>query len=962
MKNFYIEFSYPWLLLLLIPAIALTLLPYFRLSKRYRKTRNRITSIVLHLIVMVLAISALSGMKFHYQIPNEENEIILLVDVSDTEEQAKEKRDQFVRDVLNYGSFDGYKMGVVTFGFDQEYAVPLTTEVGGIYKRYINATLPDTSATNIAAALTYTKNLFNNPETSKIVLITDGKETDETASTVISAVSAQGTKVDVAYIDSAYAGYDVQLMGVTLPDSHINVGVEYTIGLTVQSNYPVEATIEMSDNGVVNAETGVKETNLIKGIQTVNFKHTFTAQDAAALKNKGELHELAFRVKLSEDLLGENNEYVSYVYIKVFNNILIIQHADGESDGIKEMLGEDTYNFTVATVGAEGLPASVEDLRNYDQVILNNISNKELKSIPTNNSQQTFDMVLESYVSELGGGLFTVGGNDSKGVANAYNRKDMYGSLYQQMLPVQAIEYTPPVGVVVIIDRSGSMGTADEFGDSNLTWARRGATACLDALTERDYIGIMTLDSSHDWILPLTPRTQDAMIREAINKVEDVDGGTVFTDAIDRAGIALRNLTSVDKRHIIIISDCQVGTEEQNNFMPLIDEFYRKDGTTCSIIGVGLAKSDPQYSVMKEAAETLGHGRLITTNNPQELVTIMREELNEPVMEEVNYTTFNPIIYDSFSPLVQNLERAKDEEGNDVAHKLSVTLDGFYGVKVKNPDYLVLTGDYQVPLYAQWKYGNGMVGSFMCDLNGTWSADFLVDDNAQRLMRNIVDNLMPTEDIAPSEITITLNEDNYTNQLGVFTTLQSGEYVKGEIVNTTNKKATAISLNAVTSGSREEKRASDCYVTLPLSAANHYSRCDFVVKGSGVYKITLIKCAADGTEIARLETFKTFSYSEEYDTNVEATDISEADKMALLATAGKGKMVEDAIGIFDDFVTGLDRTFDPRFLFMILALVLFLTDIAVRKFKFKWPHEIVRDWKEKKAQKEQKEQEQKNQK
>ena len=959
MKNFHIQFSYPWLLLLLIPAIVLTLLPYFRLSKRYRKTRNRITSIVLHLIIMVLAIGALSGMKFHYQIPNEENEIILLVDVSDTEEQSQKKRDQFVKDVLNYGSFDGYKMGVVTFGFDQEYAVPLTTSVDGIYDKYIKATLPDTSATNIAAALTYTKNLFNNPETSKIVLITDGKETDETAAAVISSVSAQGTKVDVAHIDSMYAGDDVQLVGVTLPDSHINVGVEYTIGLAVQSNYAAEATIVLSDNGVVDTETGQQDVNLVAGTQTINFKHTFAVENAETLKKKGELHELGFKIKINGDLLGENNEYVSYVYIEVFNNILIIQHADGESDGIKKLLGEDTYNFTVSTIGAEGLPASVDDLRKYDQVILNNISNKELKSIPTNDPDKTFDMVLESYVSELGGGLFTVGGNDSKGAANAYNRKDMYGSLYQQMLPVQAIEYTPPVGVVVIIDRSGSMGTADEFGDSNLTWARRGATACLDALTERDYIGIMTLDSSHDWILPLTPRTQDAMIREAINKVEDVDGGTVFTDAIDRAGKALHNLTAVDKRHIIIVSDCQVGEEEVENFKPLIKEYYDKDGTTLSIIGVGLSKSDPQYSVMKEAAETLGHGRLIITNNPQQLVTIMMEELNEPVMEEVNYTTFNPIIYDSFSQLVQNLKRALDEEGNVVEHKLSMTLDGFYGVKVKNPDYLVLTGEYQVPLYAQWKYGNGMVGSFMCDLNGTWSADFLVDENAQKLMRNIVDNLMPTEDIAPSEITFTLSEDNYTNKLGVFTTLQEGEYVKGEIVNTANKTVLPLSLNAVTGGSNAEKRTLDCYVTLPLSSANHYSRCDFVVKGNGVYKITLIKCAADGTEIARLETFKSFSYSEEYDTNLETTNIPEGKKLALIAELGKGSMLEDAHKVFEGFETGINRTFDPRFLFMILALVLFLTDIAVRKFKFKWPHELVRAWKEKK---EQKQEEQKNKK
>lgn len=33
MSNFRIHFAYPWLLLLLIPAIFFALLPYFRLSK-----------------------------------------------------------------------------------------------------------------------------------------------------------------------------------------------------------------------------------------------------------------------------------------------------------------------------------------------------------------------------------------------------------------------------------------------------------------------------------------------------------------------------------------------------------------------------------------------------------------------------------------------------------------------------------------------------------------------------------------------------------------------------------------------------------------------------------------------------------------------------------------------------------------------------------------------------------------
>ena len=29
---------------------------------------------------------------------------------------------------------------------------------------------------------------------------------------------------------------------------------------------------------------------------------------------------------------------------------------------------------------------------------------------------------------------------------------------YQKMLPVQVVDYTPPIALVIIIDRSGSMG------------------------------------------------------------------------------------------------------------------------------------------------------------------------------------------------------------------------------------------------------------------------------------------------------------------------------------------------------------------------------------------------------------------------------------------------------------------------------------------------------------------------
>ena len=140
MLSIHIDFTRSaWWLLLLIPAVILTLIPYFRLSKKYRRTRNRIVSMVLHMTVMVLCVLALAGLQFTYQANNLENEIILLVDVSETSNEKEEQRDEFIQTVLDEGQYDGYKIGIVTFGFTQEYAVPLTYDVESIYDAYLAA-------------------------------------------------------------------------------------------------------------------------------------------------------------------------------------------------------------------------------------------------------------------------------------------------------------------------------------------------------------------------------------------------------------------------------------------------------------------------------------------------------------------------------------------------------------------------------------------------------------------------------------------------------------------------------------------------------------------------------------------------------------------------------------------------------------------------------------------------------
>ena len=101
MTNFNVNFTNAWWLLLLIPAVALTLISYFRLNKRYRCTRNRIVSISLHLVIMLLAIALLAGLSFEYYKPNTETEVILLVDSSFTTEDTESDSDDYIRSIID---------------------------------------------------------------------------------------------------------------------------------------------------------------------------------------------------------------------------------------------------------------------------------------------------------------------------------------------------------------------------------------------------------------------------------------------------------------------------------------------------------------------------------------------------------------------------------------------------------------------------------------------------------------------------------------------------------------------------------------------------------------------------------------------------------------------------------------------------------------------------------------------
>ena len=238
-------------------------------------------------------------------------------------------------------------------------------------------------------------------------------------------------------------------------------------------------------------------------------------------------------------------------------------------------------------------------------------------------------------------------------------------------------------------------------------------------------------------------------------------------------------------------------------------------------------------------------------------------------------------------------------------------------------------GQY-TPIYSQWDYGKGRVGTFTCDLSGKWSADFFAPDEEEekgvgaQLINNIIYALFPTENVRASDVEANYTGDNYTTNLSIFTDLEEGQSVKVTV--TAPSGVEEILTGDLTTG---------------------FSRMIFAVKEVGLHTIFVQKLDAEGQELASTTIYKVLSYSKEYD--AFADRITAEELMKFLAEQSDGYVILEPWQVFENAVEYLHIVIDPRTLFAILIIALFLVDIAVRKFKWKWPHEIIREKRQKAA-------------
>ena len=187
-------------------------------------------------------------------------------------------------------------------------------------------------------------------------------------------------------------------------------------------------------------------------------------------------------------------------------------------------------------------------------------------------------------------------------------------------------------------------------------------------------------------------------MRSAIDSIDVADGSTTFSGAIERAGQALRALKSVDKKHIVIVSDGYCTESSPELYESLAKSYYETDGITISVVGVSMTQpldaaiwinetdvdaipTTSAYLCMLRLTK-LGHGRLhpIPTSESARLVPEMREDLKADDIKEVSDEPFYPVIVNNTASVFNGVERLNDEEHGNT---MTVQLEGFYGTKIK---------------------------------------------------------------------------------------------------------------------------------------------------------------------------------------------------------------------------------------------------------------------------------------
>lgn len=562
------------------------------------------------------------------------------------------------------------------------------------------------SATNLEQALAAARAEIPPSTSGRIVLFSDGHQTDGDSLRIAERLAAEHVPVFTVALPVRDIG-DTWIEDVRLPRSAV-ADAATTVELVVGSQVAQPADIVVRERSRVLARLRAP---VAAGESIVRVDVSFAGPGP---------HLIDAAVTAVRDVLPDNNTLSREVIVAPRPRVLYVHAATDDARAVPLALVQDGFQITAAL--PQALPGGAEALDNWDVVVLSNVGRTQLSTEAM--------VALSAWVEERGGGLLFVGGNAvfGEGVADAqlgYRRTEI-----ERVLPVTFDrDDEPEVALVIVLDRSWSMnGAAMEL-------SKTAAEAAAGTLAPMQLLGVLTFNNGTNWDVPLG-RVRDSRptLHGAIAKIT-ASGPTDIYLALGDAYVALAGVRARAK-HVILLSD---GQSDPQDFEGLV---RKMTGAHITVSTVALGP-DAGVKLLRNLA-TWGGGRNYVVQDAAQVPEIFVKEARSaatPGSEEAGGITptvrQNAVLPEIAAPLP--------------------TLQGHNPVTRKPQAIEWLATARNDPLLTVWPAGLGRTAMFAADLDGRWTRDWMRWRGLGSVLGGIVRSLAPRRQPLAS-LTVTAGE------------------------------------------------------------------------------------------------------------------------------------------------------------------------------------------------------------
>ncbi|MFW6067637.1 MAG: VWA domain-containing protein [Myxococcota bacterium] len=599
---------------------------------------------------------------------------VVLVDVSDSvPDPALEDARRTVRETWEArGEEDD--VHVVTFAREARVATPGEDGQPPEVRRH-DGDARAGAGSNVQAALQLAYGLFPPDHLRRVLLLSDGGQTDGDLLSEAERADRFGVRLFHRLLDRG-APAEVAVRDLSLPD-RIEVGKPFHVRARLFASQPTKARLRLYQGRVINGLDGVRDVELARGETEVTFRSVVRVAGPVTYRLEVEPQ--------GDDRFAANNRFEASAVVPGKPRVLYVEGAEGRAVHFARAL--TAAEFDVDVRSTRGMPESTAELGGYDFYVLSDVSADRV-------SLSQLD-AIERYVRD-GGGFLMAGGESAFGLGG------WQGTRMERLLPVrmdaERRRDQPTLALSLVIDKSGSMN------GQKIELAKEAAKATAEMLGPDDHIAVIGFDSQPSHVVRMQSARNRLTILRSIGRLA-ARGGTAIFPALDTAYQDL-SVTRARIKHTILLTD---GQSPERGIRDLA-QVMRAEGMTVSTIGLG---ADVNRTLLQEVAN-VGGGRAYFTNDPHHIPRIF--------MKETSTVARSAAVDEYFRPRV--VEPADFLEGIDLGS--APYLRGYVATKAKPPPaQVILQSDLGEPILARWRVGLGWVLAWTSDVKSRWAADWL---------------------------------------------------------------------------------------------------------------------------------------------------------------------------------------------------------------------------------------------